>query len=100
MELAKSVPLAWKVLTLLAMFGTVCYVDWRIARRTFDVALPRLERGWLVWLAIVAFAFAVITADERTLFSGGTVGCLIFLWASGRYYRRKHEGLSQKKHAV
>ena len=95
-EVAKSVPIVWKCLTLLAMFATIWYVNWRIERRTFDVALPRLERGWLVWLAIVAFGFAVVSADERTLFYTGTFSCLIFFWVSDRYYRRKHERLEHE----
>src|SRR6266545_1834755 len=94
-EIAKSVPMVWKYLTLVAMFGTIWYVNWRIERRTFDLSLRRLESGWLVWLAVVAFGFAIISADERTLFYVGTFSCLIFFWISDRYYRRKHERLAQ-----
>jgi hypothetical protein len=97
---ARCVPIAWKWLTLLAMFITIWYVNWRIERRTFDVGLKRLESGWLAWLAIIAFGFAVVSADERTLFYIGTFGCLIFLWLSDRYYRRKRERLKHEKHAT
>jgi hypothetical protein len=83
----------WKCLTFLAMFATIWYVDWRIARRAFDLALPALEKGWGAWLVLVAFAFAVVSADVRTLFHVGTFSCLIFCWISDRYYRRKGERL-------
>lgn len=99
-EVAKGVPIVWKCLTLLAMFATIWYVNWRIERRTFDLSLRQLEIGWLVWLAIVAFGFAVISADERTLFYIGTFTSLIFLWISGRYYKRKHERLEHGTRAA
>ena len=97
MEMAKSVPMVWKCLTLVALFGTIWYVNWRIESRTFDLSFRPLESAWLVWFAIVAFGFAVISADERTLFYIGTFSCLIFLWISDRYYRRKHERLEHEK---
>jgi len=99
-EVAKGIPMVWKCLTLLAMFGTIWYANWRIERRTFDESLRRLESGWLVWLAVVAFGFAVISADERTLFHTGTFACLIFLWISGRYYKRKRERLEHERHVA
>jgi len=99
-EAAKSVPMLWKRLTLLALFATIWYVNWRIERRTFDVSLRRLESGWVVLLAVVAFGFAIVSADERTLFYVGTFSCLIFLWISDRYYRRKHERLEHEKHVT
>jgi hypothetical protein len=94
-EVAKSVPMVWKCLTFLAMFGTVWYVKWRIERRTFDRSLRPLEKGWVGWLVAVAFGFAVLSADVRTLFWVGTFSCLIFLWISNRYYRRKGERLEK-----
>ena len=94
-EVAKSVPMLWKCLTFLAMFATLWYVDWRIHRRVFDLSLPALETGWLVWLAFVAFTFAVVSADARVLFHVGTFSCLIFFWISNRYYRRKGERLRE-----
>jgi hypothetical protein len=96
-EVAKSVPMVWKCLTLIAMFATVWYVNWRIERRTFDLSLHRLETGWFVWLAIVAVGFAIISSDERTLFYIGTFACLIFFWISDGYYKRKHERLEHEK---
>lgn len=94
-EVAKGVPMLWKCLTFLAMFGTIWYVNWRIERRTFDRSLRRLERGWVVWLFVVAFGFAVVSADVRTLFYVGTFSCLIFLWILDRYYKRKGERLKE-----
>ena len=95
-EVAKSVAMIWKCLAMLAMFATICYVDWRIERRTFDLSLSRVENGWIVLLAVVAFGFAVVTADERTLFYIGTFSSLILLWISDRYYKRKHEKLEHE----
>jgi len=94
-EVAKSVPLLWKVLTFLVMFATLWYVDWRIQRRVFDLSVPALGSGWLVWLALVAFTFAVVSADVRLLFHIGTFFCLIFFWISNRYYERKGEKLRE-----
>jgi len=88
-EVAKCAPMVWKCLTLLAMFATIWYVDWRIYRRVFDLSLPKLEAGWVLWLAVVAFTFAVISADARVLFYVGTFSCMAFWWLSERYYRRK-----------
>ncbi len=99
-EVAKSVPMLWKCLTFLAMFATVWYVDWRIQRRTSELLLPALEAGWLVWLALVAFTFAVVSADVRALFHVGTFSCLSFLWLFERYYRRKRERLGEHETRV
>lgn len=99
-EVAKSVPLVFKYLVLLAMFATVWYAEWRIQRRTFDLTLPRIETGWLVWLAIVAFGFAVVSADKRILFWIGTFAWVSFLWISEWYYKRKHERLEHKNDAT
>jgi len=99
-EIAKTVPTFWKCLTFLTMFSTLWYVNWRIESRTFDLTLPRLERGWVVWLFIIAFGFAVVSANLRTLFYGGTFSCLVFCWISDRYYRRKHERLEHQKHVA
>jgi hypothetical protein len=90
---AKDVPIFWKYLTFFLLFVTIWYVNWRIMRRTFDLSLPKLNSSWLAWLAIVAFLFAVVTADARTLFYVGTSSCLIFLWISDRYYKPKGEEL-------
>lgn len=95
LEVAKVVPMPWKVVALLAMFATIWYVHWRIERRTFNHSLRALERGWVVWLFVVAFGFAVISADLRTLFHVGTLWCLLFLWVSDRYYKRKGEALER-----
>ncbi len=93
-DVAKSVPMLWKCLVFLAMFATLWYADWRIHRRVFDLSLPALEPGWFVWLAVIAFSFAVVSADVRVLFHVGTFSCLIFFWVSGRYHRRKAERLN------
>ena len=71
-EVGKSVPMLWKCLTFLVMFATLWYADWRIQRRVFDLSLPALGTGWVVWLAVVAFTFAVVSADVRVLFHVGT----------------------------
>jgi len=94
-EVAGSVPMLWKILTFLAMLVTLWYVTWRIERRVFDHSLPALEKAWVAWLAVIAFGFAVVSADVRTLFHVGTFSCLIFCWISGRYYRRKGERLRE-----
>ena len=99
-EAAKSVPMAWKYLTLLVMFATIWVVHWRIWRRTFDLSLRRLERGWVIWLAIVVFGFAVVSADKPTLFYIGTLAWVAFLWISDWYYTRKHERLEHAKHVA
>ena len=95
--IANSVPMFWKYLTFILMFVTICYVNWRIERRTFDLSLPALESGWVVWLGIVTFGFTIISADARLLFHVGTFSCLIFLWISDRYYKRKGEELERMK---
>ena len=92
-ELARSVPVLWKVLTFLAMFATIWYVTCRVDRRGLDPSLPVLDRRWLTWLAIVAFTFAIISADARIFFNIGTFSCLVFAWIEYRYYRWKGEKL-------
>src|SRR5262245_16787841 len=62
-EVAKIVPILWKCLTLLTMFATLWYINWRIESRAFDLSRPRLGTAWVAWLAFVAFGFAVISAD-------------------------------------
>ena len=99
-EVAKSVPMLWKCLTLLAMFATIWYVTWRIERRTFDLSLRRVEGGWFIWLGAVAFGFAIVSADALTLFYVGTVACVIFLWISDRYYKRKGERMESDETQV
>ena len=99
-EVAKHVPMVWKYLTLLFMFATIWFVHWRIERRTFDLSLRRLESGWLIWLAIVVFGFAIISADKPTLFYIGTLAWVALLWMSDRYYARKHERLEHERHVV
>ena len=96
-ELARSVPMLWKVLTFLAMFATIWYVTCRADRRVLDLSLPALDRRWLIWLAIVAFTFAIISADSRILFNIGTISYLVFAWIEYRYYRRKGERLRKDK---
>ena len=90
-EVARVVPMLWKYLTFFAMFGTIWYAFWRIERRTFDRSLRRLETPWIVWLFVVGFGFAVVSADDRTLFWVGTFGCITFVWIAERYYKRKGE---------
>jgi hypothetical protein len=92
---AKDVPMIWKYLTFLVMFATIWYVNWRIERRVFDLSLPAIEAGWILWLAFIAFMFAVISADVRVLFYVGTFSCLIFHWISDSYYKRKRERISE-----
>jgi uncharacterized membrane protein YhaH (DUF805 family) len=94
-DVANSVPMLWKCLTFLTMFATIWYVNWRIERRVFDLSLPAPKTGWIVWLVLIAFAFAVVSADVRTLFHVGTYSCLIFCLISDRYYRRKGERLRE-----
>src|ERR1039458_8900956 len=94
-EVARSVPMFGKVLAGLAVFAPIWYVTWRIERRVFDVSLPALEKAWTAILAVVAFGFAVVSADVRILFHIGTFSCLIFCWISERYYRRKGERLAE-----
>jgi uncharacterized membrane protein YhaH (DUF805 family) len=96
-DLAGSVPMLWKVLAFLAMFATIWYVTCRIDRRGFDPSLPALNKRWLVWLVIVAFTFAIISADARILFHAGTFSCLVFGWIEYRYYRWKGERLRKDK---
>jgi len=45
-QVAQFVPMVWKCLTLIALFATLWYADWRIQNRVFDLALPALEPGW------------------------------------------------------
>jgi uncharacterized membrane protein YhaH (DUF805 family) len=92
-QVAHSVPMVWKCLTFLAMFATLWYADWRIQRRVFDLSLPALEPGWFVWLALVAFSFAVVSADARILFYLGGLSCLIYFWVSDKYYTWKGKRL-------
>jgi uncharacterized membrane protein len=94
-EVAKSVPMLCKCLAFLAMFATIWFVTWRIERRVFAISLPAIEKAWIVWLVVIAFGFAVVSADVRTLFHVGTFSCLIFCWISDRYYRRKGERLRE-----
>jgi hypothetical protein len=96
-RVASRVPMLWKIFVLLAMFTTIWYVACRIDRRGFDPLLPALDKRWLIWLAIVALTFAVITADKRVLFHIGTCSCMAFMWIEYRYYRWKGEKLGEGK---
>lgn len=99
-DVAKSVALLWKCLTLAVLFATIWYVNWRIYRRVLDVSLPALEPGWVALLAIFAFTFAVVSADVRVLFYIGTFLCLAFWSISERFYRRKCDRLKEHEERV
>jgi len=88
-KMASSVPMPWKILTLLLMFTMVWYIFRQIDKRHLDRSLRSLDKRWFIWLVLVAYTFAVISADYRILFHIGTCSWIAFMWIEMRYYRRK-----------
>lgn len=88
-EVASEVQSFWKYIVFLLMIASFWYSDWRIHRRVIDPTLPPLSLPWYLWDGIIAFAFAVVSADQRVLFHVCTIVTILFLCGSERYYRRK-----------
>jgi hypothetical protein len=84
-----EVPLVWKYVALFALLVIQVFNCRQIYRGIWDRVSPRLNPVWMVFEAIIFFIFAVISADQQTLFN---IGCL--LWAAAvfltkRYYSRE-----------
>ena len=90
-KLASSVPMLWKILTLLVMFTTIWCIFHQIDRRHLDRSLPAFDKRWFMWLVLVAYTFAIISADNRILFHVGTCSWIVFAWAEMKYYRWKKD---------
>ena len=91
MAIAKKVPLGWKWGGLLAMLASLAYGYWRMGRHIQKPALPPSKRAWLLLTTVAAFAFAIVTADQKTLFNWGTILWVLVGSGIGRYFRRKRK---------
>jgi hypothetical protein len=91
--IANKVPLVWKWVSLIALQASVAYslcLHWRhYWRHNENTNLPRGNRGWLLLPVVPAFVFAIITADQRTLFNVGGIMWVLIGYAVNRYYGRK-----------
>ena len=86
---AATVPLIWKCVAFAAMFASVWYSDLRINRRMLDATGPRLPRLWFVWVGIVSFGFAVISADQVLLFVPCSLLTVLYMKGADRYWDHK-----------
>jgi glucan phosphoethanolaminetransferase (alkaline phosphatase superfamily) len=93
LEIAKHVPSAWKYFLGIAMFFLVWYVDWKVSRRVLDHALPRLGLFPVIVLGFIMFAFAIVSADRRSLFFTITFISIAYGYVSYRFllYRLKRQ---------
>ncbi len=87
MASAKEVPLGWKWGGLLVMLVSAAYGYWRMGRHIPHPTLLRSNRAWLLLPVVGAFVFAIITADQPTLFNWGTILLVLVVSGIGRYFR-------------
>ena len=78
LQIAKRAPSLWKYLLGIAMLFSVWYVDWRVHRRLLNHDLPQLGLVPVIWLGLVMFAFAIVSADHRILFHTITLGSIAY----------------------
>lgn len=86
---AKQVPFFLKILSLLAFFTCVLYLDWRTWRRVRDPSQPALPSSWYLWPATTGLVFAIVTADCHTFFLLGTCAWVVFMHLSWHIHRRR-----------
>jgi hypothetical protein len=93
MDIAKNVPSAWKYLLGIAMFFSVWYVDWKVSRHILDHTLPRLGLFPVIVLGFIMFAFAIVSADRRSIFFTVTFISIAYGYVSYRFllYRLKRQ---------
>jgi hypothetical protein len=84
-RMAEAVSLNWKWAWLVSLNVSLGYSFWRIYRRALDRNLPPLQTAWIAWDALMAFSFAIVTADIRPFFYVGT-----FLWIALDYFTRQY----------
>jgi hypothetical protein len=94
--IAEKIPFGWKCFTFLVLFSLIWYADWKIYRRVLDTTRPPPHAFFFVLIGVVAFAFAIITADQRAFFNGCTLLWIFLLYANERYFWHKREKLKEK----
>jgi hypothetical protein len=87
--IARQVPLPWKLLVLFIFLSSVSYAFWRMGRHISNPELPLSNRVWLLLPLLMAFGFAIISADCETLFLCGGILWMPIGWGFGRYFRWK-----------
>jgi hypothetical protein len=87
--IAEKVPGWGKWCTLVAFLALVWLSDQAIQRRVLHPALPKPRIALFILAAMSGLAFAIVTADSRTLFYIGTFAWISFLCASSFYYRQR-----------
>ena len=87
-ELSEKVPTFWKCCSGAALLVLFFFSALKIEARAMDPGLPRL-RWWIFWTGIVAFVFAIVTADRRSLFFGFSLGWVVMLYCIRFYFRHQ-----------
>jgi hypothetical protein len=77
-EVAKKVPFFWKCFVFFILFLSIWYSSWRIQRRVLDSSLPLVSSAWIFRDGIIAFAFAIVSADMRVFFDVCTGLIILF----------------------
>ena len=85
-RLVKNLSYAWQVAVFLVLVPSLWYSFAKIYQPRPDSNCSRLNRVWVIWDGVIALAFALATANHRTLFYVCTYSLIALLFAMVWYY--------------